>query len=238
MNLSKSEKIELFKQNFPEQYEIIQQIRQRSLTYCGYPKLENICEAVEIVQKNNIPGIYLEAGCALGGSAILIAKCKPQKSSFVIYDVFEMIPSPSERDGDDAHTRYQEIASGKSQGLGGETYYGYLSNLQEIVVNNLESFGLNLFDNNIKLIKGLFQDTLHFQQQEKIAFAHIDCDWYDSVKVCIDRITPQMSRGALIVFDDYSSYSGCKQAVDEFLSSDSRFQLVRLERSATLIKDG
>ena len=235
MKLSKSEKIELFKQDFPQAHQTIQLIRKKKLTYCGYPKLENICEAIEIIQNKNVAGIYVEAGCALGGSAILIAQCKPKTTPFAIYDVFEMIPPPSERDGNDAHTRYQEIASGKSQGLGGETYYGYLSNLQEIVVNNLESFSLNLVDNNITLIKGLFQDTLNFQKQEKIAFAHIDCDWYDSVKVCIDRITPQMSRGALIVFDDYSSYSGCKVAVDQLIAT-GHFQVVKLERSITLSK--
>ena len=235
MKLSKSEKIELFKQKFPEEHKIIQLIRKKKLTYCGYPKLENICEAIASIQNKNVPGIYLEAGCALGGSAILIAKCKPKTTPFTIYDVFEMIPPPSERDGNDAHARYQEIASGKSQGLGGETYYGYLNDLQEIVVNNLESFDLNLVDNNIKLTKGLFQDTLNFQEQEKIAFAHIDCDWYDSVKDCIDRITPRMSRGALIVFDDYSSYSGCKVAVDQLIATGN-FQVVKLERSITLSK--
>jgi hypothetical protein len=88
---------------------------------------------------------------------------------------------------------------------------------------------------NIKLIKGLFQDTLHFQEEEKIAFAHIDCDWYDSVKVCIDRITPKMSRGALIVFDDYNSYSGCKLAVDQLIANGD-FQVVNLEKSITLSK--
>lgn len=231
--LSKSEKIELFQQQFPQEAQLIQTIRKKKLTYCGYPKLENICQAINEIKIKKIPGIYLEAGCALGGSAIVIGKMKPQSIPFYIFDVFGMIPPPSIRDGEDAHLRYQEIASGKSQGLGGNQYYGYMDNLKDIVVNNLEDFELNLELENIYLIEGLFQDTLSIQ--ETVAFAHIDCDWYDSVKTCIERITPQMTSGSIIIFDDYNSYSGCKVAVDELIESDD-FDVVRLERSITLAK--
>lgn len=231
---SKSERIKLFQQNFPKEAEILDKIRKSNLTYCGYPKLENICLAIKDVQSKNVSGIYLEAGCALGGSAIMIAHMKPTLIPLYIFDVFGMIPPPSERDGSDAHMRYAEISSGKSQGLGDNQYYGYIDNLKDLVIKNIEGFGLDIESNKITLVQGLFQDSLNIE--DEVAFAHIDCDWYDSVKTCIEKITPKMSRGAAIVFDDYSSYSGCKKAVDEFLSSDSRFKLLRLDRSATLIK--
>jgi asparagine synthase (glutamine-hydrolysing) len=231
--LSKQEKIQLFAQKFPNEAQIIETIRDKKLTYCGYPKLENICQVIDDLKQKNVPGIYLEAGCALGGSAILIAKTKPRSTPLYLFDVFATIPPPSERDGVDAHIRYEEIASGKSKGLGDNIYYGYLENLEDTVVSNLENFGLNLELDRIKLIKGLFEETLYIQ--DLVAFAHIDCDWYDSVKVCIDRITPKMSSGAVIVFDDYNSYSGCKVAVDELLA-DNEFNVVCSERSIILAK--
>ncbi|MBW4644615.1 MAG: TylF/MycF family methyltransferase [Goleter apudmare HA4340-LM2] len=233
--MSKTNEIQLFQEEFTEEYKIIKRIREKDLTYCGYPKLENVCRAIRNIQLSSVPGIYIEAGCALGGSAILIAEMKPQSVPFYIFDVFGMIPPPSERDGIDAHNRYAEIASGKSKGLGENQYYGYIQNLQDVVQGNIENFGFNLASENINLVPGMFHETLDIQ--DVVAFAHIDCDWYDSVTTCIEKITPKMSIGAAIVFDDYSSYSGCKQAVDEFLSRNSRFKLVRLERSATLIKD-
>lgn len=231
--LSKQEQIQLFTQKFPNEAQLIETIRQKKLTYCGYPKLENICRVIDDIKDKNVPGIFLEAGCALGGSAILIAKTKPQSTPLYLFDVFGTIPPPSSRDGTDAHLRYEEIASGKSKGLGDNIYYGYLENLEDIVVSNLEDFGLNLEFDRIKLIKGLFQETLYIE--DLVAFAHIDCDWYDSVKVCIDRITPKMSSGAVIVFDDYNSYSGCKVAVDELLA-DNKFNVVCSERSIILAK--
>jgi Macrocin-O-methyltransferase (TylF) len=231
--LSKAEQIKLFQQEFVPESLIINKIREKNLTYCGYPKLENICRAIRDIQLKQVSGIYLEAGCALGGSAIIIAQMKPRSVPLYLFDVFGMIPPPSERDGIDAHTRYQEISSGNSQGLGGNTYYGYMENLKDVVINNIESFGFDVQGDNINLVPGLFQETLNIQQP--IAFAHIDCDWYDSVKVCIDRITPQMNLNAVIVFDDYSSYSGCKKAVDELIDT-GKFAVLLSQRSIVLTK--
>jgi hypothetical protein len=232
--LSKQEKIQLFKQEFPLEADFIGRIRQKNLTYCSYPKLENICRAIERVKSDKIPGIYLEAGCALGGSAILIGKMKPKSTPFYVFDVFSTIPAPSERDDTDAHLRYAEIFNGNSQGLGNDRYYGYVDNLKQIVIKNMQDFGLDLASDRIALIEGLFQDTLKIT--EPVAFAHIDCDWYDSVEVCIEQITPKMTARSTIIFDDYSSYSGCKKAVDLFLERNKQFKVVNLERSITITK--
>jgi hypothetical protein len=231
--LSKTEQIKLFQQEFPQESSVINRIREQNLTYCGYPKLENICRAIRHIQLKQVSGIYLEAGCALGGSAILIANMKLPTAPLYLFDVFDMIPPPSERDGIDAHTRYAEISSGKSPGLGGNTYYGYIHNLKDAVINNLESFGFDLKINNIHLVQGLFQETLKIN--DTIAFAHIDCDWYDSVKTCIERITPKMNINSVIVFDDYSSYSGCTKAVDELIATGN-FEILLCQRSIVLTK--
>lgn len=128
--------------------------------------------------------------------------------------------------------RYEEIKSGRSAGIQGDTYYGYVPNLREVVEQNLRSFGLNLESNSIRLIPGLFQDTLHLR--EPVALAHVDCDWHDAVRVCIERLAPHVSPGGKLIFDDYSSYSGCRRAVDEWLAGTTEFQLIRVERSATV----
>lgn len=211
---------------------LIGQIRAASLSYCGPPKLENIAEGLLSIRNAGVSGRYIEAGVALGGSAILIGKLKPAGAALDLYDVFAMIPPPGENDGEDAHKRYQEIASGTSVGLGGKTYYGYIDKLIDVVKSNLRQFGLEPDKDNINFIPGLFEDTL--KPAGPIAFAHVDCDWYDSVKVCIERISPLLSPGALIVFDDYSSYSGCRRAVDEWLARDAQMEVVFHRRSLAL----
>lgn len=207
----------------------IASIRGDSLSYCGKPKLENIAEAILTLRQEGIEGDYLEAGVALGGSAILIGHLKPQAAALALHDVFAMIPPPGERDGEDAHKRYDEIKSGSSAGLGGNTYYGYVEGLQAVVEQNLVKAGLDLERDHIACVPGLFEDALH--PTKPLAFAHIDCDWFDSVQVCIERIVPQLVPGGIMIFDDYSSYSGCRRAVDAWLEADTRFERLFHRRS-------
>jgi hypothetical protein len=208
---------------------LIAQVRAKNLSYCGRPKLENLSEAAIRLRREKVPGAFIEAGVALGGSAIVLAKLKEPGRRLDLYDVFSMIPPPGPQDGEDAHKRYSEIKTGESAGLGGEKYYGYIDKLIDQVRLNLEIFNVNLMREHVSLIQGLFEDTLY--PQEAIALAHIDCDWYDPVRTCIDRIVPKLSPGGIIVFDDYSSYSGCTRAVDELLEQRPDFEKVFHNRS-------
>ncbi len=223
-----------FALQFPFEARLIATIRSKKLTYCGYPKLENLSRAVSGVRRRKVPGMFIEAGCALGGSAIFLAKTKPVSENLFVFDVFKMIPPPGEQDGPDAHARYAEIASGLSRGLGEDPYYGYEKELKNKVIKNLNACGVDLKVKKVALVEGLFSETL--RPQEPVALAHIDCDWYDSVKTCLERIDPFLSRGGVMVLDDYGSYSGCQKAVDEFLAGHSEYHVENTNRSITLVK--
>jgi asparagine synthase (glutamine-hydrolysing) len=75
-------------------------------------------------------------------------------------------------------------------------------------------------------VKGLFEDTWPSHAPKQIAFAHLDCDWYDPVKYCLDAVAERLSPGGRIVLDDYNAWGGCRTATDEFISvrSDFRFE--------------
>ena len=78
-------------------------------------------------------------------------------------------------------------------------------------------------------IKGLYQHTLKINSP--VSFAHIDCDWYDSVMCCLTRIEPYLSCGGTLVIDDYYHYSGCKKAVDlYFLNKKNDYKFYRKNR--------
>jgi len=65
--------------------------------------------------------------------------------------------------------------------------------------------------------QGLFQDKM--QIDEPVAFAHLDCDWYDSVWTCLQRIEPNLIPGGQLVIDDYEHWSGCRRAVDDYFNN-------------------
>lgn len=195
--------------------ELINSIRKKKLTYLSNRKLASLTTTCHLIEKLNLPGIFLEAGCALGGSSILLASIKSVERPLFVYDVFEMIPPPTEEDTKDVHDRYRTIVEGKSQGLGGDKYYGYEDNLYETVQSNFREFGITCEKESVSLVKGLVQETMKIDQP--VAFAHIDVDWYEPVMTCLERIFPKLVTGGCIILDDYYDWGGCRKATDEYL---------------------
>ena len=193
---------------------IIDEIRSRNLTYLSRDRLVSLARLVLWGEKNSIPGDIIETGCALGGSAILMSFLKSRLRMIKTFDVFGMIPEPSSMDGTDVQKRYREIALGKSSGIAGDEYYGYIPDLKIKVIESFHSFDLQLSENNIELIEGLLEDTLKITSS--VSLAHIDVDWYESVMISLLNIEPKLSAGGSIVIDDYYDWSGCRRAVDEY----------------------
>jgi hypothetical protein len=197
-------------------------VKRASLTFLSAAALIDLYDAVSTIERRQITGIFIEAGCALGGSALVITAAKSPQRPFYIYDTFEMIPPPSERDGLDAHRRYQKIITGQAKGPGNTLYYGYLGDLLPRVKATFTAYGFTPAENHLYFIKGLFQETIHLT--DPIALAHIDGDWYDSVMVCLERIVPNLQHGGVLIIDDYESWSGCRRAVDEFFHKRHGFK--------------
>jgi O-methyltransferase len=126
-------------------------------------------------------------------------------------------------DDDKSRQRYEVIRGGRSPGIGGDEYYGYRDNLYEEVQASFARRGLTVDGNKIQLHKGLFQDTWPNVTLDCVAFAHIDCDWYDSVRYCLESIGDKISPGGIILLDDYNDYGGARKAVDGFIAMRSDF---------------
>lgn len=194
---------------------LVSRIRAGKLTYLSDRKLASLAATCSAIEDEALPGVFIEAGCALGGSAILIATLKSPERRFFVYDVFGMIPPPTEEDTQDVHDRYRTIVGGKSVGIDGDKYYGYQENLYDVVQGNLRRFGIDPEAQSVALVKGLVQDTMHIDQP--VAFAHVDVDWYEPVSTCLRRIFPRLVQGGSIILDDYHDWGGCRKATDEYL---------------------
>jgi O-methyltransferase len=206
-------------------------IRDR-LTYLSIPRIRNIERCIRDVNRRDIRGDFVEAGVALGGSAIIMASHMGPGRSFHGYDVFGQIPPPTEADDPDAHDRYQIIASGNSEGLGGDDYYGYVDDLYGRVVSAFRRHGLEVDGGRIALHRGVFEETMEIDQP--VAVAHLDCDWYEPVRFCLEQVSPRLSEGGYIIVDDYNSYGGCARAVDEHLASHSELERISADSNLVL----
>ena len=203
--------------------EVIARVRDERLTYLKPPYLRALAADVLDVERPGLEGLVLEAGTALGGSAIVMAAAKAPERPMKVYDVFGQIPAPGEHDGEDVHERYETIAAGDARGVGGETYYGYRDDLYGEVTASFARLGVPVGERNVELVKGLFEDTIVLDGP--VAFAHLDGDWYESTLTCLERIAPRLVPGGRIVLDDYYKWSGCRRAVDEYFAAHDGFTL-------------
>jgi asparagine synthase (glutamine-hydrolysing) len=205
---------------------VARQVRALNLTYLGDERLASINACLKAIKAGGVPGDFLEFGLALGGSGVCIASELDEGRAFVGLDVFGMIPPPGEADGAAPGQRYAVIRSGQSTGIGGETYYGYRDNLQDVVRANFERFGLAVDGQRIRFVPGLYQDTLPTLPEAKIAFAHVDCDWHEPVALCLAHVAPRLSVGGYVVVDDYNDWPGCRRATDEFLAAHPGWTMI------------
>jgi O-methyltransferase len=206
-------------------------VKRRHLTYLSPVKLRSLEDCC--TQVRTVPGDVIECGVALGGSGILLAKLLPDRR-FDGYDVFGMIPPPTDEDDESSHERYRTIAEGRSSGLGGDTYYGYVPDLLDEVRRSFAEFSVAADGERVSLHRGLFADTLHVGRP--IAFAHIDCDWYEPVRLCLERICPHVTPGGIVVLDDYFDYGGAARATDEYLAGHPELTVLRDREHRVLLK--
>jgi hypothetical protein len=199
----------------PQQVEdVMAAVREEKLTYLSDLYLRSLVSCVLETEAAGRDGILIEAGTALGGSAIAMATAKAPDREMRVYDMFGMIPPPTDKDGADVQKRYDSIVAGESKGLDGEVYYGYREDLLGEVTESFARHGVPVDQHNVTLEKGLFEDTI--AGDEPVALAHVDGDWYESTMTCLTRIAPRLVPGGRIVIDDYFMWSGCRLAVDEY----------------------
>jgi O-methyltransferase len=171
--------------------------------------LINLYRSVQIVNQEDLLGDIVECGVWNGGSAAVMgASCKegvsPKKRSIWLFDSFQGLPPPDERDSDKERKFY---FNGWNK--------GNIDNVEVI----FKDFGISLKD--VHIVPGWFQSTLKSAPIKNIAILHIDADWYDSVKIVLDELFNKVVPNGFIVLDDYFYWQGCKKAVHDFFSENN-----------------
>lgn len=184
-------------------------------------RLYNLCQAVDTIHAEAIPGDIAECGVWSGGSLALAAlwdlQYSDSKRIYHAFDSFEGLPPPTEEDGEvfenfNANSRRKNrIITRKLQKTG-----VCIGDNADTVRTFFHRLGIPTERSHFHV--GWFQDTVPVAAREigPLAILRIDGDWYDSTKVCLDYLYDLVSPGGYVIVDDYGCFSGCKQAVDEF----------------------
>ncbi|GAB4204363.1 MAG: hypothetical protein OHK0022_29450 [Roseiflexaceae bacterium] len=168
--------------------------------------LVGLSRLVQRLDAMGLPGDIVECGVWNGGASAMMAATHlhgrgTASRTFWLYDSFEGLPPPSDKDGAATQAAFFE---GWCVGDTGKARRA------------LAMAGLP--EERQRIVKGWFQDTLPHAPVEQIALLHVDADWYDSVMLALrtfyDRVTP----GGVIVLNDYGYWQGCDRATHDFLA--------------------
>jgi O-methyltransferase len=173
----------------------------QSHTMCSNARLRALHRGVCHVVQGGIRGDLVECGCARGGSAALMALTLQKlgaKRRLWLLDTFAGLPAPTHQDPD------YDIAKFWTGGCAGS-----LEEVQSLFA------GLGVSD-GVEFVPGLFQQSIPGSPVREIALLHIDADWYESVKTCLEHLYDKVTPGGWIQLDDYGYWKGARRAVDEF----------------------
>lgn len=189
----------------------IKQIRPFSMV--PQAGLVHLGHLVRYVLANGISGNFVECGVWRGGASFLIAdllrRAGVRDRKVWMFDSFEGHRRPEEIDG--------PAALAYAQNPDNPEYHDNCRVSFQDVKRSASELGLVSYT---ELVKGWFEETLPASRERigPIAILRVDCDWYKSVRCCLNNLYDQVAQGGFVVFDDYYDYEGCVIAVYEFLA--------------------
>jgi hypothetical protein len=155
--------------------------------------LTHVCKEV------TIDGLWMEFGVYRGRTISIIAE---QTSNNIYgFDCFEGLPEFW--DNDNPKGVYS---------VGGEIPIGAIdgpAHLNPGMYEPIPTRVMKPWAKNIKLVKGLFEDSLPIfleQHNEQAAFINIDSDLYSSAKTVLTLLKNRIKHGTIITFDELVDY--------------------------------
>jgi len=204
---------------FRAQSSIFEKYRSRSMigrrAYCA--NLELVMHTAAALPMAELS--IVECGTWRGGMSLGMLEAVPDCRAFHMFDSFEGLPVPGERDGQ----KVQDIFA--SKGFVAERNYASYEDVHAA----LEEFG---YLDRTTLHKGWFEDTVTPDAVEKdIAILRLDGDWYESTILVLHKLFDRVVPGGIVIVDDYYSWPGCSQAVHEFLAERRAPEVLKVWRN-------
>jgi hypothetical protein len=187
-------------------------------TLTSFKAMYAMYEAALYINKSGIAGDFVECGVWKGGSSMIVALAWLQAPgphrNLYLYDTYEGMP--------DTGTHYQDVGTGPFQFAmnittmlrGGHTGVFYAP-LEE-VRRNMRS--TEYPEENVLFVKGMVEQTIPYQIPEQISLLHLDSDLYQSTYHELTHLYPRLTKGGVLIVDDYGSWKGSRKATDQYFA--------------------
>lgn len=160
----------------------------------------------------DVDGDVCEFGIAQGATSALLAnEIRETRKLLWLFDSFEGLPQPSEKD----------ILIDDIFGLGSmDKYAGTMRSPAAEVKSRLADISFPF--SRVQIVPGFIEASIHGPRLPgKVCFAYVDFDFYRPILVALQFLDKCLVVGGYVVIDDYGYFSaGAKTAVDEFLAEN------------------
>lgn len=179
---------------------------------CHITRISKILSHYEMYKMiKEIPGEIVECGVFKGASFLRFAMFReifgnPFSKKVIGFDTFGKFPETSFQD--DAKARNQFINSAGSNSIG-----------KEQLLEILNQKGLN---KHVELIEGDITETVpayvKTNPELKISLLNLDTDIYEPAVTILEHLYPRITKGGILMLDDYGTHPGETKAVDDFFA--------------------
>jgi hypothetical protein len=195
-----------------EAAEIEDIISVKPYTVTSNERIVSLIRAVKYIVANEIAGDIVECGVYKGGSILAVLKTlirlNDSSRQVWLYDTFEGMTKPGASDV--SLSRGGALEEWEQ----GPWCYAPFEEVRRVVLDT------GYDEAKIHFVKGRVEETLPTAAPRQISLLRLDTDWYESTMHELNHLFPRLSRGGVIIIDDYGHWAGARKAVDEFLAKN------------------
>ncbi len=192
----------------------------KDYTITSADRMYALYKAVEYVVGAGIPGDLVECGVLRGGNPMIMAytllKEKRMDRNIYLYDTFAGASEPTEKDIKTLSGRPAKKTWEKCQK---ESFNEWMYAPIEEVKKNVLS--VSYPSEKIFFVKGMVEKTIPSIMPSKISILRLDTDFYESTYHELKHLFPLLSKGGVLIIDDYGDFTGAKRAVDKYLKENN-----------------
>ena len=180
---------------------------------CDITRISKILSHYEIYKMiKEVPGEIIECGVFKGASYLRFAMFReifgnPFSKKIIGFDTFSKFPGTTFQDDNKARNKF--ISSAGSDSIS-----------KEQLLKILDNKGLN---KHVDLIEGDITETVpsyvKANPELKISLLNLDTDIYEPTVTILEHLYPKITKGGILMLDDYGTHPGETKAVDEYFKT-------------------